>query len=186
MRTFLMMALSALLGSALAVPARAQSQQSSSAPAPAAAPSSNSTAPSTSASAPASIPDTPDAPAKPAPKKVWTNDDFGPNAANSAKKPKPAKPEAKPVKGKNAASYRAQIQKLNSQIADLDKQIATYQAALNGEPSANAALQQYHMRAADWRAEIEKLTQQKQDLYAKITAVEDQARHDGIEPGELR
>ncbi|HXW17471.1 MAG TPA: hypothetical protein VEJ39_04170 [Candidatus Acidoferrales bacterium] len=189
MRTFLVTTLWALLGLTLAVSTGAQSQQPSNAPAPApaAAPSPNSATPSTSAAAPASESDTPNAPGKPAPKKVWTNDDFGAHAANSAsKKPKPAKPEAKPAKGKSGAYYRSQIQKLNSQIADLDTKIATYRAALNGEAQANAALQQYHMRAADWPAEIANLTQQKQDLLAKITAIEDQARHDGIEPGELR
>ena len=185
MRTFLMTAFWALLGSTLAVSAQAQSPQPSNAPA--AAPSPNSATPSTSAAAPASESDTPNPPGKPAPKKVWTNDDFGAHAANSAsKKPKPANPEAKPAKGKSGAYYRSQIQKLNSQIADLDTKIATYRAALNGEAQANAALQQYHMRAADWPAEIANLTQQKQDLQAKITAIEDQARHDGIEPGELR
>ena len=128
-------------------------------------------------------------PTQPATKKVWTNDDFDSHAATAAKpavapKPKPAK--SKPASGKNAGWYRTQISKLNNQVADIDQQIASYQAALNGEPPPNQGVQEYHMRRADWQAEIQKLNKQKQDLLDRISALEDEARHNGIEDGQLR
>jgi uncharacterized protein YukE len=157
-----------LTGVAIALPSRAQNQQP--APVPAAT-SENSVEPSQTAS-----------------KKVWTNDDFDshpPTAAKPAVAPKPKPAKSKPASGKNASWYRSQISKLNGQIADVDQQIASYQAALNGEPAPNQGVQEYHMRRADWQAEIQKLNKQKQDLLDKISALEDEARHNGIDDGQL-
>jgi uncharacterized protein YukE len=153
----------------IAAPSRAQNQQ----PAP----------------SPAATSENSGQPTQPATKKVWTNDDFDSHAATAAKpavapKPKPAK--SKPASGKNAGWYRTQISKLNNQVADIDQQIASYQAALNGEPPPNQGVQEYHMRRADWQAEIQKLNKQKQDLLDRISALEDEARHNGIEDGQLR
>jgi uncharacterized protein YukE len=153
----------------IAAPSRAQNQQ----PAP----------------LPAATSENSGQPTQPATKKVWTNDDFDSHAATAAKpavapKPKPAK--SKPASGKNAGWYRTQISKLNNQVADIDQQIASYQAALNGEPPPNQGVQEYHMRRADWQAEIQKLNKQKQDLLDRISALEDEARHNGIEDGQLR
>jgi uncharacterized protein YukE len=157
-----------LTGVDIALPSRAQNQQP--APVPAAT-SENSVEPSQTAS-----------------KKVWTNDDFDshpPTAAKPAVAPKPKPAKSKPASGKNASWYRSQISKLNGQIADVDQQIASYQAALNGEPAPNQGVQEYHMRRADWQAEIQKLNKQKQDLLDKISALEDEARHNGIDDGQL-
>jgi hypothetical protein len=41
------------------------------------------------------------------------------------------------------------------------------------------------MRRADWQAEIQRLNKQKQDLLDRISALEDEARHNGIEVGQL-
>ena len=154
----------------IAVPSHAQNQQ----PAP----------------APAATNETPGTSNQPDAKKVWTNDDFGSHpapapASNSSRATKPKPPKPKPSGGKNAAWYRTQISKLNDQIAVIDKQIASYQAALNGEPPPNQGVQEYHMRRADWQTEIQKLNKQKQDLLDKISALEDEARHNGIEDGQL-
>jgi hypothetical protein len=159
-----------LTGVAIALPARAQNQQ----PAPVAAPTS----------------ETSGAPSPTASKKVWTNDDFDSHAAAApapipGMTPKPKPPKSKPVSGRNAGWYRTQISKLNGQIAVIDQQVASYQAALNGEPPPNQGVQEYHMRRADWQAEIQKLNKQKQDLLDKISALEDEARHNGIEDGQL-
>ncbi|HEY4740471.1 MAG TPA: hypothetical protein VIH76_07755 [Candidatus Acidoferrales bacterium] len=139
---------------------------------------------------PAATSEAPAAPTQPATKKVWTNDDFDSHAApapasnpSRVTKSKPAKP--KPSGGKNAGWYRTQISKLNDQVAVIDQQIASYQAALNGEPPPNQGVQEYHMRRADWQTEIQKLTKQKHDLLDKISALEDEARHNGIEDGQL-
>ena len=154
----------------IAAPSRAQNQQ----PAP----------------SPAATSENSGQPTQPATKKVWTNDDFDSHAAsarapNPGMMPKPKPAKSKPVSGKNAGWYRTQISKLNGQIAVIDQQVASYQAALNGEPAPNQGVQEYHMRRADWQAEIQKLTQQKQDLLGKVSALEDEARHNGIDDGQL-
>ncbi len=153
---------------AFALPLRAQDQQ----PAP----------------APATTTETSSAPSQPTTKKVWTNDDFTAHAApapNAGKAPKAKPVKTKPVAGKNANYYRTQISKLNNQIAGIDTQIASYQAALNGETPPNQGVQEYRMRRADWQAEIQKLGQQKQDLLGKISTLEDEARHNGIDENQL-
>ncbi|MFZ0969833.1 MAG: hypothetical protein WCC76_15265 [Candidatus Acidiferrales bacterium] len=155
---------------AFAPPSRAQDQQ----PAP----------------APAATSETSSAPSQLATKKVWTNDDFNGHAApapapNAGKAPKTKPVKTKPVAGKNANWYRTQIGKLNNQVGGIDQQIASYQAALNGETPPNKGVQEYRMRRADWQAEIQKLGQQKQDLLGKISALEDEARHNGVEQNQL-
>ncbi len=159
-----------LVGLFFALPTRAQGQQ----PSP----------------APAATSDTSGTSSQPTSKKVWTNDDFGSNpaaapATKPTKEPKPKAAKTNPVSGKNANWYRAQILKMNGQIAGIDHQVASYQAALNGEPPPNQGVQEYHMHRGDWQAEIQKLTQQKQDLLAKISALEDEARHNGVEENQL-
>jgi len=131
------------------------------------------------------------APVQPSTKKVWTNDNLVPNpdtalAPASSTKTRPAKPGPRSPEGKNVGWYRGQISKLNSQIAGIDKKVATYQAALKGEAQPSAGVQPYQMRAADWHSEIQRLTREKQDLQGKIGALEDEARRNGIEPGQLR
>ncbi|MFZ0634184.1 MAG: hypothetical protein WA755_12155 [Candidatus Acidiferrales bacterium] len=164
-----------LLLSALLLAPRSPAQEQSPAPPPAPATANNSPAP-----------------ANPAPaKKVWTNDDISSNAgassnSNGASKSSQAKLKNGTAKGKDAAWYRTQFDKLNGQVADIDGKIADYQSALNGNPTAALGVQPNQMRRADWQGEIDTLQKQRRDLVAKISALQDQARHDGVEPGQLR
>jgi hypothetical protein len=171
-----------VLSSLIACP-RVFAQQDNSSSAPAAA-----SAPSPAAS------NSPAANSAPA-KKLWTNEDFGPNAssaphsaprgnANSGR-PTTATPKRQPQPDR-VKWYRQQLSKLVAQTADIDDKIAKYQSALRGETQPSAGLQEYHMHRADWRAEIDKLQKQRQDLDVKIANLEDAARHEGIEPGQLR
>jgi hypothetical protein len=126
-------------------------------------------------------------------KKVWTNDDMKdlrnqPDLSTfeqsggkfAASKGKPASNSRK-----DARWYREQIAKLEGKLPAIDQQIENYRAALNGEEvkSAGGA---GHFRRADWQAEMEKLEKKRADILKQISDLEDQARHNAIQPGDLR
>jgi len=125
-----------------------------------------------------------------APKKVWTNDDgrfhsrtsqtADPNtkATGAANKPKPNN------NGKNAGSYRAQITKLQGQIPPLDEKIAQLQAALNGQ-TTNAPRTYGWSKPDDWHDALARYQKQREDIEAKISALEDEARHNGVPESEI-
>jgi len=125
-------------------------------------------------------------------KKVWTNDDFSshprraasssPNSnskfANTANKPKPNNG------GKNAAWYRGQISKLQDQIPPLDEKIAQLQAALNGQ-QVNTPRPYGWSKPDDWRTQLAQYQKQREDIQTKISALEDEARHNGVPENEI-
>jgi hypothetical protein len=125
-----------------------------------------------------------------APKKVWTNDDGrfhsrpSPSAdastktAGAASKPKPNN------NGKNAGSYRAQITKLQGQVPPLDDKIAQLQAALNGQ-TTNAPRTYGWSKPEDWHDALARYQKQRDDIQAKISALEDKARHSGVPESEI-
>ena len=151
----------------------AQAQNDSSAPAP------SSTQSPSSATA-----------TQPADKKVWTNDDgrfhsrSSPSAdatakpAGAANKPKPNN------NGKNAGWYRGQITKLQNQIPPLDDKIAQLQAALNGQ-TTNAPRTYGWSKPDDWHEALARYQKQREDIQAKISALEDEARHNGVPESEI-
>jgi len=129
------------------------------------------------------------APAPPAPaKKVWTNDDMHsatPSPTDSNLKPAGTVNKPKPnAKGKDAGWYRTQISKLQAQIPPLDEKISQLQAALNGQ-TVTSTRQYGGTRPDDWHDELSRLQKQRDDIDAKIAALEDQARHDGVPENEL-
>lgn len=125
-----------------------------------------------------------------APKKVWTNDDGrfhsrpSPSAdastkpAGTANKPKPSN------HGKNAGWYRGQITKLQGQVPPLDEKIAQLQAALNGQ-TTNAPRTYGWSKPEDWRDALARYQKQREDLEAKISALEDEAHHNGVPENEI-
>jgi len=128
-------------------------------------------------------------PAPPAPaKKVWTNDDIhsgAPSSPDSNVKPAGTLNKPKPnAKGKDAGWYRTQISKLQAQIPPLDEKISQLQAALNGQ-TVTSTRQYGGARPDDWRDELLRFQKQRDDIDAKIAALEDQARHDGVPENEL-
>ncbi len=137
-----------------------------------------------------------DAPAQPAAKKVWTNDDMsGSRCRGFTCSPVPAKPPANTVKvsatkaavapkAKSAQWYRDQIVKLQAQLPPLESQISELQAALSGE--AVSETRKYGgVKLDDWSVELKQLQQKRDDIFAKIAVLEDQARHDGVAPNSL-
>lgn len=135
-------------------------------------------------------------------KKVWTNEDVealrgpsgvstvsrGPNAAAKAAKPNDA--PAKPLDGKDAKWYRAQLQSLNNKLPSINAEIDKMHRFENGSyqsPGGIPETQVYYfqppLNPADRLAQLEK---QKQAILDRIDALQDEARHAGILPGDLR
>jgi uncharacterized protein involved in exopolysaccharide biosynthesis len=85
----------------------------------------------------------------------------------------------------NADYYRSQINSLRSRIADIDRKIDNYEALAHGEAPGQGE-KQSGVRITDSRADIQALVKQRQALQKQISDVEDQARHAGVEPGQLR
>jgi hypothetical protein len=125
-------------------------------------------------------------------KKVWTNDDFSshprrnasssPNsntkAASVANKPKPNNG------GKNADWYRGQISKLQGQIPPLDEKISQLQAALNGQ-QVNTPRPYGWSKPDDWHTQLAQYQKQREDIQTKISALEDEARHNGVPENKI-
>lgn len=132
------------------------------------------------------------APAQPA-KKVWTNEDVGDLHANSvistfnAPNAKPTKTSAKPApnsKGKNAAWYQQQIKRLQDQLPPIDQKISDLQTVINGG-QVNEVRHYGGNKIDDWHDELARLQAQREDINAKIAALQDQARHDGVSPNDI-
>src|SRR5260370_1161761 len=97
------------------------------------------------ASAPPRVPAQDPAPPAEAkkPKKVWTNEEISRSTGvvsvvgDAKSKPQPA--AAKPANAQYAASVRKQLEKLQGQIADIDKQLVDLKNFSEGEPSTSAS-----------------------------------------------
>ena len=131
------------------------------------------------------------APAQPAAKKVWTNDDVNGLRADSpistiGKPARPVKDGAKQTnsKAKGAAWYQGRITKLEAELPPIDDQIAQLQAALKGQ-TVNSVRQWGGVKPDDWRVELDNLQKKHDDIEAQIAALKDEARHDGVPPSAL-
>src|SRR6266850_635102 len=128
------------------------------------------------------------------PKKTWTNDNLsdakgavsvvGDSKAGSKSKTHPARP----ADAQYVASVRKQLEKLNAQIADADKQIADLTNFSKGEPSTSASGiklgKGYNREPVE--VQIHALQEKKKDLQSKMDTLLDEARKRGVEPGQLR
>jgi chaperonin cofactor prefoldin len=126
------------------------------------------------------------------PKKVWTNDDLsGAKGAVSVvgnPKNKPKTSPSKPANDQYVASVRKQLDKLQGQIADIDKQLVDLKNFSEGEPSTSASglkLNKNHDREPI-EVQMRALQDQKKDLQSKVDALLDEARKKGVESSRLR
>jgi len=125
-------------------------------------------------------------------KKVWTNDNLGgshsqPNDTSASAQQNSNSSSTAPAKAKakkDAKWYHDQIARLQAQIPPLDKTIAELQAAIEGK-TLNEPLRYGGNRIGDWKEQLQQLQTKRQDTLDKIAALEDQARHNGIEPNAL-
>jgi hypothetical protein len=125
-------------------------------------------------------------------KKVWTNDNLSNSpepadnsiAANTAGPNAGASSPSKSKSKKDAKWYHDQIAKLQSQIRPLDKSIAELQAVLDGK-TVNEPQHYGGNRIGDWKDQLQQLEKKRQDALDKISALEDEARHNGVAPNAL-
>jgi chromosome segregation ATPase len=143
-------------------------------------------------------------PTKKKPKKVWTNEEMptlqgkisvvgDPELANASSESRKWNDDSDSGNGNNLerekaiANYREQLRQLRQQQDGIDKKITDFRnfKADNASPSGGINVRnRYTMTPAE--DQIRQLEDQKKQIQAKIDAIEDEARKNGIEPGELR
>lgn len=137
-------------------------------------------------------------PAKKA-KKVWTNDDLdalrgGPRTASTAAAAPAEAPAAaggaatrESPREKMAKELREKLAPLRVQLDAIDAQIKQTRDGLNnpfkGSNAVGLANPSAIMRPADL---LQQLQQKRQDIQQKISDLEDEARRNGISPGDIR
>jgi len=141
-------------------------------------------------------------------KKVWTNDDLdalhNKHDLSTFNQPAETSPEATAAtpggesgaagaaaaapkdKASDPAWYRDQLGPLQSKLADLDAQIAKLNSFLNGGTRDGGFDLSKDAAAISPQAQLTDLQKQREDVAAQIDDLEDQARKNRIEPGELR
>lgn len=134
-------------------------------------------------------------------KKVWTNDDIDQlrgttggftviaitPAVESTAEQKPPEKEKPLAEEKNPKAYREKLAPLREQLARLDAQIKQMHDQLANPTQASNAVDLRHT-SATMRPEvaINELEQKRQLLQQKISDLEDQARRNGLSPGDIR
>ena len=126
------------------------------------------------------------------PKKVWTNENLsgasGTVSVVGDPKNKPKATSSKPVDAQYVASVRKQLEKLQVQAADIDKQLVDLKNFSEGEPSTSASgirLNKSYDREPI-EVQMRALRDKKKDLESKIDALLDEARKKGVESSQLR
>jgi len=127
-------------------------------------------------------------------KKVWTNDNVG-EASGSAisqvgdsKTNSPDKSAAaKPPSPQVVAAFRKQLAMFQAQLSNVEKQIADLKSFSKGEaPGANGLQLHKSYSTEPVEDQLRKLEEKRKLLAARMDALFDAARKQGIEPGQLR
>ena len=126
------------------------------------------------------------------PKKVWTNENLS-GASGSVSvvddpKNAPKAVSSKPINAQYVASVRKQLDKLQGQVADIDKQLVDLKNFSEGEPSTSASglkLNKSYDREPI-EVQMRAFKDKKKDLESKIDALLDEARKKGVESSKLR
>lgn len=134
-------------------------------------------------------------PKKATAKKVWTEDDLsklkGSVSVVGGKNPPRTAADSdangSPDKTSSARELRLQLAKLQAQIDDADQKIAQLKNIQSGETSGNSGMQLHHgYNMESLPDQIKKLEDKKTQIQAQMDKIYEQARKDGIEPGQLR
>jgi chaperonin cofactor prefoldin len=127
------------------------------------------------------------------PKKVWTNDNLSDangavSVVGNSKAGSKTKSNTSKLSDAQLVSLRKQLEKLQAQMADADKQIVELTNFSKGEPAKSAGGiklgKGYNREPIE--VQIRALQEKKKDLQSKMDALLDEARKKGIEPGQLR
>ena len=138
------------------------------------------------------------------PKKVWTNEEMSAVHGNISVVGDPAQAgsnsdsrqgntdsdsgsSANSERVKAIANYREQLRQLRQQQNGIDKKIADFRnfKADNASPSGGINVRnRYFMTTAE--DQVRQLEEKKKQIQVKIDAIEEEARKNAIEPGELR
>lgn len=129
------------------------------------------------------------------PKKVWTNDEAGslPGTVSVVGSNRPVEREtedsesAADPRREKILRYRAAIMELRKKIDAADQRIAQYKNFKADDSSPNGGINPskgYTMVPLD--EQVKHLEEKKKQLLANIEELENQAKKEGIEPGELR
>ena len=100
------------------------------------------------------------------------------------KKPANAKPAATAKANKDPKQYQDRILALQAKLPPLDEQIAQLQAALNGD-TVNSTRHVGGAKIDDWRDELVRAQQEREDIVAKVSALQDEARRNGVPPNQI-
>jgi len=125
------------------------------------------------------------------PKKVWTNDNLAEasgtvSVVGDAKRPARSKDDA-PADPTYVANVKKQLEKLNAQLVDADRQLVELKNFNSGEPGTNPGRQLHKgYNTEPVGQQITKLGDKKKETQAKIDALLDEARKKGVLPGQLR
>jgi hypothetical protein len=126
------------------------------------------------------------------PKKVWTNEDLpgAKSVVSVVGDPKNTQksPASKPANAQYVASARKQLDKLQGEIADIEKQLVDLKNFSEGEPSTSASgvkLNKSYQREPI-EVQMRALKDKKKELESKVDALLDEARKKGVESSELR
>ena len=109
------------------------------------------------------------------------------SVVGDGKTPKGKTPAQNPPDPTYVANVRKQVQKLQDQMADADKELASLKNFSEGEtvPTPDRELHKgYNSQPID--QQMTNLQAKKKDLQSKIDALRDEARKKGVEPGQLR
>ena len=125
-------------------------------------------------------------------KKVWTNENMADatgtiSVVGDGRASKGKSSPSTPADPAYVAKTKKDLQKLQDQIDDANKQLATLKSFSEGEP-VGSGTQEFHKGYNNQPIEQQRvnLEAKKKDLQAKIDVLLDEARKKGVEPGQLR
>lgn len=120
------------------------------------------------------------------PKKVWTNDDMGDLRQNSTvsvvgKQKRNTQPNYyNPPAGQTeymVKMYRQQIDQLEAQANEIEKQIANLQNAKNGKiVDSSRAYDPWGGKQGDWSTQIAQLEKSKENILKQIDSIQEQIK----------